>query len=96
MEHGLWLMERAESISRKFEAGIRFQKCDETGCWAGSGKGVGQMEMTRICGPPSSPWKFESAVLIFFFFPARILIFRGSKGLKKTNPCRQIAALPFN
>ena len=69
MEHGPWLMERAESISRKFEAGIRFQKYDVTGCyWAGSGKGMGQMEMTRACGPPDSPWKFESVVLIFSFF----------------------------
>ena len=66
-------MERAESISRKFEAGIRFQKCDVTGCyWAGSGKGVGQMEMTRTCGFINSPWKFvglNRVVLIFFFLP---------------------------
>ena len=58
MEHGPWLMEQAERISLKFEAGIRFQKCDVTGCyWAGSGKGVGQMEMTRTCCSPVSPWK---------------------------------------
>ncbi len=61
-------MERAERISLKFEVGIQFQKCDVTGCyWAGSGKGVGQMEMTRTCGPHNSPWKFESVVLIFLF-----------------------------
>jgi hypothetical protein len=86
MEHGPWLMERAESISRKFEAGIRFQKCDVTGCyWAGSGKGVGQMEMTRACGPPDWPWKSLnlSVVLIVFFFLAQVLIFRSSKWLKK-------------
>ena len=69
MEHGPWLMERAESISRKFEAGIRFQKYDVTGCyWAGSGKGMGQMEMSKACGPPDSPWKFESVVCNFNFF----------------------------
>jgi len=58
MKHGPWLMEQAERISLKFEAGIRFQKCDVTGCyWAGSGQGVGQMEMTRTCGQLNSPWK---------------------------------------
>ena len=80
-------MEQAERISLKFEAGIRFQKCDVTGCyWAGSGKGVGQMEMKRACSPPDSPWTFvdlNRVVLIFFFLLARVLIFRGSKRLKK-------------
>ena len=78
MEHRPWLMEQAERISLKFEAGIRFQKCDVTGCyWAGSGKGVGQMEMTRTCGFINSPWKFvglNRVVLIFFFLLARVLI----------------------
>ena len=64
-------MEQAERISLKFEAGIRFQKFDVTGCyWAGSGKGVGQMEMTRACSPPDSPWTFvdlNRVVLILFF-----------------------------
>jgi hypothetical protein len=73
----------------KFEAGIRFQKFDVTGCyWAGSGKGVGQMEMTRTCGFINSPWKFvglNRVVLIVFFLLARVLIFRGSKRLKKNH-----------
>jgi len=82
-------MEQAETIPLKFEAGIRFQKCDVTGCyWAGSGKGVGQMEMKRACSPPDSPWTFvdlNRVVLIFFFLLARVLIFRGSKRLKKNH-----------
>ena len=65
-------MEQAERISLKFEAGIRFQKCDVTGCyWAGSGKGVGQMEMKRACSQPDSPWTFvdlNRVVLIFSFY----------------------------
>jgi hypothetical protein len=85
MEHGPWLMEQAERISLKFEAGIRFQKCDVTGCyWAGSGKGVGQMEMTRTCGSPNSPlpWKFvdlNRVVLIFFLFTCSGFNFPGFK-----------------
>ena len=90
MELGPWLMEQAERISLKFEAGIRFQKCGVTGCyWAGSGQGVGQMEMTRTYGPPNSPWKFvdlNRVVLIFFFLLARVLISGVQRGLKKTSP----------
>ena len=42
MEHGPSLMEQAERTSRKFQAGIRFKKCDETGFyWFRSVKGVG-------------------------------------------------------
>jgi hypothetical protein len=89
MKHGPWLMEQAERISLKFEAGIRFQKFDVTGCyWAGSGKGVGQMEMTRTCCSPVSPWQsvdLNRVVLILFFLLARVLIFRGSKRLKKNH-----------
>jgi hypothetical protein len=90
MEHGPWLMEQAERISLKFEAGIRFQKCDVTGCyWAGSGQGVGQMEMTRTCGAPNSPCGLNLVVLIFFLFTCSGFNFPGFKGaFKKTNPCR--------
>jgi hypothetical protein len=42
MEHGPSLMERAERTLRKFQAGIRFKKCDETVFyWFGSVKGMG-------------------------------------------------------
>jgi hypothetical protein len=86
MTHGPWLMEQAERISLKFEAGIRFQKFDVTGCyWAGSGKGVGQMEMTRTCCSPVSPWQsvdLNRVVLILFFlllFTCSGFNFRGSE-----------------
>jgi hypothetical protein len=71
-------MEQAERISLKFEAGIRFQKCDVTGCyWAGSGQGVGQMEMTRTCGQLNSP--FESCSFNFFLFTCSGFNFPGFK-----------------
>jgi hypothetical protein len=83
MKHGPWLMEQAERISLKFEAGIRFQKCDVTGCyWAGSGKGVGQMEMTRTCCLPVSPLAicgFESCSFNSFLFTCSGFNFPGFK-----------------
>jgi hypothetical protein len=75
MKHGPWLMEQAERISLKFEAGIRFQKFDVTGCyWAGSGKGVGQMEMTRTCCSPVSPWQSVSCSFNSFLFTSFYLL----------------------